>query len=108
MFDPIDITVTDPRTFDGNPYEVAARAVAQAEGVLAAGQTATDVAFLMARNADMERNMALGMPPAGSAYSEGPQGRKFVEVQEALTAARKSLGVLKAAVAFDPKHPPKA
>ena len=108
MFDPIDITLTDPRGFDGNPYEVAARAVAQVEGALLALAPALSAAHLMARNAEMERNIALGLPPAGSAYDSGPQGRRFTEAADGLAAVLKTLGALRQAVAYDPKHPPRA
>jgi hypothetical protein len=107
MFEPIDITVTDPRNFDGTPYEVAARAVAQVEGALIAASHAADAAFLMARNAEMERNLALGLPPAGSEYGAGPQGRKFSQIADDLVTMRRTLSALTAAVAYDPKHPPK-
>lgn len=107
MFDPIDIIVTDPRDFDGNPYEVADRALAQVDGAIKAAEAALDAAFLMARNADMERNLALGRPPAGSEYAEGPQGRRLRSLGEQLTAIRVDLGMLRRAASFDPKHPPK-
>lgn len=107
MFDPIDIVITDPRNFDGDPYEVAERAIAQAQGALEAYAAALTGAFLMARNADMERNFALGLPPAGSSYSKGPQGRQFEKLTAAGEESARILGVLRTAVAFDPKHPPK-
>lgn len=107
MFDPIDITLTDPRDFDGNPYEVADRAVAQVEEAVRRLAPALAAARLMARNADMERNMATGKPPAGSAYNDGPQGRMFDRIEDGLSSAYKSLGALRAAVAYDPKHPPR-
>lgn len=107
MFDPIDITIADPRTFDGNPYEVAERALGQLEAAVALLGQAVHATRLMARNADMERNLALGNPPAGSEYNSGPQGRMFDRIEDDLASAHKSLGVLKTAASFDPKHPPK-
>lgn len=107
MFEPIDIVITDPRKFEGDPYEVAAHAVAQAEGALAAVEKAVAVAFLMARNADMERNLALRLPPAGSEYAAGPQGRQWESIQNSLEDARHRLKGLRKAVAFDPRNPAK-
>lgn len=105
MYQPSTITFTDPRDFDGDPYDVATRAVAQCSGILALYEQALDAAMLMARNAEMERNLAQRKPPAGSEYLSGPQGRQFIKLQEQLDASRKSLRVLEAAVSYDPKHP---
>jgi hypothetical protein len=107
LFDPIDITLTDPREFDGNPYEVADRAIAQVEEAVRQLAQPLYVARLMARNADMERNIALRKPPAGSAYNDGPQGKAFDRIEDRLASAYKSLGALRAAASYDPRHPPK-
>jgi hypothetical protein len=107
LYHPTDITFTDPRTFDGNPYDVAERAIAQCEGILELYAQALTAAFLMARNADMERNLALRLPPAGSSYWKGPQGRQFEKLTTHGEESLRILGALKTAVAYDPKHPPR-
>lgn len=104
MYQPIDITITDPRQHDGNPFEVAEYAIAQCEGILDAYTKALEAAFLMARNADMERNIALGMPPAGSGYATSPQGRRFEQLRKATEDATETLRVLKKAAAYDPSR----
>lgn len=108
LYQPTEVTFTDPREFDGDPYDVAQRAVAQAEGILKVYRTALDAAYLMARNAEMERNLAMHKPPAGSDYLMGPQGRRFIKLQDVARTSEKDLQILQTAVAYNPKHPPRA
>lgn len=107
MYQPIEIVFVDAREFDGDPYEVAGQAIAMADGILQVGERAIEVADLMARNAEMERNMALGNPPAGDKWPETPQGKLWVGVAQRVEELRKRLRTLRAAAEFDPKHPPK-
>lgn len=108
MYQPTEVTFTDPRTFDGDPYDVAERAVAQCAGILDLYGRALDVAMLMARNAHMERNLALQRPPAGAGYLDTVEGKLFLRLSKAIDEARKTLSTLEKAVAFNPKHPPRA
>lgn len=107
MYQPIEIVFVDARNFDGDPYEVAGQAVAMADGILQVGERAIEVANLMARNAEMERNMALGQPPAGDEWPNTPQGKLWTGVEQRVEELRKRLRTLKAAAEYDPKHPPK-
>lgn len=101
-------TITDPRTFDGNPFEVGQRAVEQLEALALLIRTEIPMAELMARNAEMTRRLDLGGEPEGDRWTEEPQGRQWRALIEETDALLKRLRVMKAATAFDPKHPPKA
>lgn len=97
-------TVADPRTFDGDPYEVAARAVAQAEAVARILVHCTETASIMARNAQLERNL-IETPHDARApeWDESPQGKRFVELAKTAETIQKNLKVLGKAAAFNPK-----
>ena len=107
MYQPTEVTFTDPRSFDGNPYDVAERAIAQCAGILKVYDQALEGAWLMTRNAEMERNLATQKPPAGDEFLDTPQGRQFVKLSELLKESNRILGVLQVAAAYDPKHPPR-
>jgi hypothetical protein len=100
-------TIADPRDFDANPFEVAERAVAQLEAMIALTRGALPVAELMARNAEMTRRMDAGHPPEGDRWAEELQGRQWTRLRTDLEALEKRLGALKLASAYDPKHPSK-
>lgn len=100
-------TIADPRDFDGNPFEVAERAVAQLEGLERLIAYALPSAELMARNAEMTRRMDLGGEPEGDRWVETPQGRQWAALKEEMKAVQKRLRVMKAAASYDPRHPPK-
>lgn len=97
--------VTDPRTFDGNPYEVAERAVAQAEALLAVAVDAAEAAAVMARNAEMERQLERRETPDPLKFETGPHGKLFKQVSDETHKNIERLGMLKRAGGFDPKRP---
>jgi hypothetical protein len=107
LYQPMNVTFVDAREFDGDPYEVAGQAVAMADGILQVAERAIEVGNLMARNAEMERNMALGQPPAGDEWPDTPQGKLWKGVEGRTNELRKRLRTLKAAAEYDPKHPPR-
>lgn len=98
-------SVADPRTFDGNPYEVAERACAQAEALLAIAADAIEGAFLMARNAEMERQIVAGQDPNALAFENGPYGKRLDRAKIDVANAVTSLRVVGRAAGFDPKAP---
>ncbi len=102
-----NFVIADPRDFDGNPFEVASRAVAQIEGLLALAEGAIPAAELIARNAEMTRRIDLGGEPEGDRWAGEPQGRQWALLREEIVAIRRRLRTLKSASAFDPKHPPR-
>lgn len=59
----------------------------------------------MARNAQMERDLAQGGVPDPGAWEATLEGRKFAEVREAAGAAASSLRILAIAAGFNPKAP---
>lgn len=101
------ITIADPRTFDGNPFEVAARSVAQLEGLIMFTRAAVPTAELMARNSEMTRRIDAGEPPEGDRWAEEPQGRQWKALRDELERVEKRLRAMKQAAGHDPKHPPK-
>lgn len=100
-------TYTDPRDLDGNPYEVAAASVAQAIAAAGLLESALTDSLVMARNSDMERQIALtGEADVRAWNTNSAQGRQFAVALKELAAIQKRLTVLKGAVAYDPRHPP--
>jgi hypothetical protein len=98
-------TVADPRTFDGDPYEVAERAVRQAAAVAAILKQAIDSAYLMARNAQMERDLVASGECDAYAYDESAEGRRFATIKAEVENVESRLKPLTRAVGYNPKQP---
>lgn len=107
QYEPKQITVLDPRTFDGDPFTVAQRAAEQAAALakLAAEQTA--LAALMARNSFMEAILQDKGELSPTAWEGSPYGPKWQDVEHDLYAQAAKLQSLGRAAGYDPKHPPK-
>lgn len=103
----VTFTVVDPRSMDGNPYEVAERAVKQMQGVASVLHAMTDATEKMARNAEMERAFANRQEPQGSEWPNTPQGKLWAKVDADIAKLVLTLKALTSAAAYDPKHPPK-
>lgn len=101
-------TITDARTFDGNPYEVATRSIEQAAALAKLYKTELDVVFLMVRNAELERQLATTGECDARGFPNSPQGRKLKILSDNAADALKILDVLAMAAGYDPKNPPKA
>jgi hypothetical protein len=101
-------TVADPRTFEGDPYEVAERALKQAAAVAGVLAQMIDAADKMARNAEMERAFANHEEPKGSDWPNTPQGKILHEVETQSGTIANRLTVLARAAGYNPKRPPKA
>lgn len=100
--------VTDPRTFDGNPYEVAGRACAQAQAVAVILAQCVETALIMGRNSEMSRQEEATGDPSARDWEDSPAGRKFARIHADVKKAERDLAVLGTAMSYDPKHPPKA
>lgn len=101
-------TYHDPsRSFDGTPYESAARAVLQVDSVAKLLQRALIDANTQARNAWMQRNMDLGGEPQAENWEESAESRILTAQLESVGKLRKKLPALMRATAYDPKNPPK-
>lgn len=105
MHDTKSFTIADPRTFEGDPYEVAERACRQAAALARLTGGAIDSARVMARNAQMERDLAATGECDAPGYDESPEGKRFAAAREAATALEKNLAVLARAARFNPKAP---
>lgn len=95
--------VADPRSFDGNPYEVAERAARQVEALAALTRQAAEQAKLMIRNADLERQLALDGECSVEAYDASALARKVDQALEDFKRIQKDFSVVATAVAFNPK-----
>lgn len=104
-YTPRTFTVADPRTFDGDPYEVAERAMRQAHGVAVILDDMLDAAYRMARNAEMERAFAAHEEPKGSDFNSTPLGRRLVQTTEEVAAIRSALRSLAVAAGYNPRAP---
>jgi hypothetical protein len=100
-------TITDPRSFDGNPYEVATRSIEQAAALARMYKAELETTFLMVRNAELERQLATSGECDAKSFPESPQGRKMAKLAADADAAVKALDVLAVAAGYDPKNPPK-
>jgi hypothetical protein len=103
----VTFTVVDPRTMDGNPYEVAERAIKQMAGVASVLKAMVDATEKMARNAEMERAFANRQEPQGSEWPNTPQGKAWARLDTDVTIIIQALNTLGTAAAYDPKRPPK-
>lgn len=101
------ITYTDPRYLEGDPFEVASKAVAQAIGAVELAKRALDDAQVMARNAELERQLYATNACDASGWDESPQGKQYAKQDAALANVQKSLHLLRKAAAFNPRKPPK-
>lgn len=97
------ITIADPRTFDGDPYDVGGRGVAQVKGLIDEALRSLPAARLMARNAELTRRLDRDEPPEARQWDSTVEGRRWYDVEKQLEDLSKQLGLLQRAAAFDPK-----
>lgn len=104
-----EITITDPREFEGDPYQVAESAIRQATALLDIASTQLDKVDLMVRNAALQREIDLGnatpehLREVAQGWPESPQGSKLRIAQQELRDAGKHLSILARAAAYNPK-----
>lgn len=96
-------TVTDPRNFDGDPFDVAVRGVAQLKGVLDIASSLTHATMMMARNAEMERNMLNGEAAGVARWDDSAQGKQWAQIESELSGLIKRAQTLQRAAGFDPR-----
>lgn len=99
--------VTDPREYDGNPFEVAGQAAGQIAGLVEIAQESIGPAKTMARNAELERQLQRGQNPSPIDWEESAEGRRWLAVEDSLAESQRILAALARLVSFDPRHPPK-
>lgn len=101
------LTYTDPRFIDGDPFEVADKALAQVEDIAKLLERAAGDAFVMARNAEQER--MLYAAPDKVPVIDRPTAvlsRISTFCSRAADTVREIEPVRRAA-RFNPRHPPK-
>lgn len=101
--EPKTFTVADPRSFDGDPFEVAERACKQPEAVARILSHVAETANLMARNAQMERNLLDGDDAKASDWDESIHGKRFAAACEKARQLEKEFRLLGQAAGFNPK-----
>lgn len=101
-------TIADPRTFDGDPFEVAERAALQAAGLARLLAQMVEGASLMARNAELERQLQASGECDPSEWEDHIQRKRMRAIQEAAEDAERTLNVLSRAAGYNPRRPPKA
>lgn len=101
------VVVTDPRSYDGDPFAVADRAIAQCIGLNTLSKQAVEDAILMARNAEMERQCLAGIEPDAELWLNTVQGRRWHYLWQVLAEQGSTFKALQRAAAYDPKNPSK-
>lgn len=97
--------LADPKNFDGDPFDVATRAVAQAAAMATLLYKAIEDAEITARNAEMERNLGANLPAGAEKWETSPQGKRYDELKRAALVFEKRIGALVLAASFNPKKP---
>lgn len=64
-----------------------------------------DSARVMARNAQMERDLYATGECDAPAYDESAEGRRFTDIREAIEECERKLKPLARAVSYNPKQP---
>lgn len=105
---PTTFTITDPRTFDGDAFEVAGRAVAQLGALALIAEKSIEATKIMVRNAELERQCQRGEDVDAPGWPNTPEGRKWADVEASLAKLNTDLKVLQRAAAFNPRKPPRA
>lgn len=77
----------------------------QAQGIARALSEALEGARLMARNAEMERDLTRTGECDAPAFDASAQGKKYASASEAVSEVEKALSVLVLAAGYDPKQP---
>lgn len=98
-------TTVDPRQFDGDPYDVASKGVAQLKGILEVASKLVEPTRLMVRNAEMERRLARGEDAGAAEWDESAESRTWDTVEDTLEQLRARLAILERAAGFNPKAP---
>lgn len=97
------VTITNPADYDGDPFDVAVRAVAQAGALTGITREALESARLMARNAELERELLLTGECDAVAWEDSGEGKKYRVLIQYLTGIQQQLGILEKAAGFNPK-----
>jgi hypothetical protein len=105
--EPKTFTVADPATFDGDPFEVAQRAMEQARAVAGIFRFALEGALPMLRSAEMERQIYATGEADAEAFDTHAQARMIGAMVQDCAEVERMCGLLAKAAGFNPRHPPK-
>lgn len=98
---------TDPRTLDGTPFEVAEATFAQALAVSKLLEQALHDGFVMARVAEMERELQRGDEPDGANFEHTALGIRIHELETRADDMCASIRAVARAASYNPSKPPK-
>lgn len=101
-------TVADPATFDGDPFEVAERALQQSAAIARILRGTLKGARAMARNAEMERHLYADGECDAREFENSPQARALDNLLTDLACAERTLKTVAKAAAYNPRKPPRA
>lgn len=102
-YPPKHFVVTDPRCFEGDPFEVAERAAEQAEALTRLAMQAADDANIMARNAELERQIIRDEELDAAGWEDSPQGVRWKHITATLGELSKTMISLRRAAGFNPR-----
>ncbi len=95
----------DPRFLEGSPYEVAGKAIEQAERAAELLDTALTDANVLARNAELQRQLDTTQTCSAERWDAGLQARILTGFKAALAEHGTKLSAAKRAASFDPATP---
>lgn len=101
--EPKHFTIIDPRDFDGDPYDVAGRACAQAEAIVGLLIESLEATNIVIRNAAMETDLGLA-----ETWEASPGGKSVARITEDAGDLQRKLKALGQFASYNPKRPPKA
>lgn len=101
--EPKHFTVLDPRSFDGNCFDVSERAVGQTKALLQLTLDSLDGARLFARNAELERQLYRKEDPDAVGWLDTAEGKRWERLEATLRQAADELSVLQRVAAFNPR-----
>lgn len=97
-----DFRYHDPRQLEGTPYEVAGAAFSQALSVGKLYQRALEDAFILARNAEMERNLQAGLAPDGAGFPDTALGCRMTATKDDFKRIQRMVTGEQSAACYDP------
>lgn len=97
------LVVTNPTNYDGDPFEVADRAVRQAAALARAYVAAVESARLMARNSELERQLMRDGACDAVGWEDTVEGKRYAKLIEQGRTHVRTLDILVKVAGFNPK-----
>lgn len=102
--DPKHFTILDPRSFDGDCFDVSERAVGQTASLLDLTIESIEGARLFARNAELERQLYRKEDPDATGWPDTAEGKRWARLEAVLEQAAAELQVLQRVASFNPRN----